>query len=266
MRRLGLGIAIGLALAVLAAPAPAEESDDLLARQLAATVRDPRLMLPQRVEAARMLGRLGQRGAAAVPELTAQLLRLRGSELEPLQEAIIDTLGQIGSPARSALPTVALAAGRSTDIDQAIKRAKTTILAATDSQDVGALTKQLQSADPSFRLRAAKALGAIGPAARFAVPDLVAALRDTDADVRRAAVAALQQISPEARASEAVVRAIALDLRDPDATIRLLAVRSLGRFGRAAAVAAGDLEPLLTDPDPDVRRAASDVLPRISGP
>ncbi|HEX4607830.1 MAG TPA: HEAT repeat domain-containing protein [Urbifossiella sp.] len=263
MRFLGLMTAFGLTLAV---PARADEPDDLLAKQLAAVVRDPRLPLPQRVEAAKTIGKLGPRAGAAVPDLTTQLLRLRGNELEPLQEAVIDALGRIGSPARESLPAVARAAGRSPDLDQAIKRATGTILASTDSQDVGALVKQLQSGDPSFRLRAVKALGAIGPAARFALPDLANALRDSDGDVRRAAVAALQLIAPEARPSEAVVRAIALDLRDPDPSVRLLAVRSLGRFGRAAAVVAGDLEPLLTDPDTDVRRAATEILPRISGP
>ncbi|MBN9523141.1 HEAT repeat domain-containing protein, partial [bacterium] len=206
MRRPGLLLALGL---TFAAPARAQEPDDLLARQLAAVVRDFRLPPPQRVEAARTLGRLGPRAAPAVPELAEQLLRLRGAELEALQEAVIDALGQIGSPARGALPAVARAAGRSTDIDLAIKRAKTTILASSDSQDVAALTKQLQNTDPSYRLRAAKALGALGPAARFAVPDLTAALRDADADVRRAAVAALQLIVPDAPPSEAVVRAIA---------------------------------------------------------
>lgn len=261
MRLLALALPL-----LLAAPAAAQETDDLLARQLAAVVRDFRLPLAQRVDAARTIGRLGPRAGAAVPDLTAQLLRLRGTELEPLQEAVIDALGSIGSPARTALPAVSRAAGRSTDIDLAIKRAKTTILASSDSQDVGALTKQLQSADASFRLRAAKALGALGPAARFALPDLTSALRDTDADVRRAAVAAVLAIVPDARPSETVVRAIALDLRDPDATVRLFAVRALGRFGRAAGVVAADLEPLLTDPDPDVRRSATEVLPRISGP
>ncbi len=265
MRRAGLLLALGLTFAA-PAPARAQEPDDLVVRQLAAVVRDFRLPLPQRVEAARTIGRIGPRAGAAVPDLAQQLLRLRGAELEPLQEAVIDALGQIGSPARPALPAIARTAGRSTDIDQAIKRAKVTILASSDSQDVGALTKQLQSTDASYRLRAVKALGAIGPAARFAVPDLTAALRDADPDVRRAAVAALQLIVPDAPPSEAVVRAIAIDLRDPDATVRLFAVRALGRFGRAAGAVAADLGPLLTDPDPDVRRSAAEVLPRISGP
>jgi HEAT repeat protein len=253
-------------LAVVLAPGVvrAEEADDLLAKQLAAVVRDPRLFLPQRVEAAKMLGKLGQRAGAAVPDLTAQLSGLRGAELEPLQEAVVDALGRIGSPARESLPAVARAAGRSVDLDVAIKRATGTILASTDSQDVGALVKQLSSGDASFRLRAVKALGDLGPAARFAIPDLITALRDPDPDVRRGSVAALQLIAPDAKPSESLVRAIALDLTSPDANTRLLAIRSLARIGRPAAIVAGDLQPLITDPDPDVRRAATDALGRIA--
>ncbi|MDB5307481.1 MAG: repeat protein [Gemmataceae bacterium] len=244
----------------------ADEADDLLARQLAAVVRDPRLRTVQRVEAARLLGNLGMRAGAAVPDLVAQLGRLRGAELEPLQEMIVDSLGRIGSPARPALPAMARAAGRSLDIDLAIRRSTDTILASSDSQDVGALTKQLQSTDSSVRLRAVKALGNLGPAARFAYPDLLAAVNDRDADVRRSAVAALRLVQPESPPSEQVVRAIALDLKDLDPGVRLLAIRALAQLGRRAALVAQELEPLLTDPDPDVRRAAADALSRIAPP
>jgi len=257
---------IAAALVALPAAARADEADDRLAKELAGVVRDPRLRLAQRVEAARTLGKLGMRAAAAVPDLAAQITRLRGNELEPLQEAVVDALGRIGSPARPALPTLARAAGRSTDIDLALKRTTDSLLASSDSQDVGALIRQLLSADSSVRLRAVKALGNLGPAARFATPDLTGALNDADADVRRSAIAALRSLNPEAAASEAVVRSIALDLRDPDAGVRLLALRALARFGRRAGVVAGDLEPLLSDPDPDVRKAAADTLARIAPP
>jgi HEAT repeat protein len=257
-----------LSAVLLAAPAArADEQDDLLARQLAAIVRDPRRTTAQRVEAARTLGRIGYQAGAAVPDLIQQLDRLRGTEHERLQESIIDALGRIGSPARPALPAVALTAGRSIDIDLAIKRAKDQILAASDSQDVGALTKQLQSRDPSVRLRAVRALRDLGAAARFALPDLIAALNDPDPEVRRAAVNAVQAVQPaDAPPSELLVRSIALDLQSPDAGIRLLAVRTLGRFGRRAGVVAESVQGLLADPDPDVRRAAADALGRIAPP
>ena len=244
----------------------ADEGDDLLARQLAAVVRDPRLTLPQRLEAVRTLGKLGQRAGGAVPDLIAQLDRLRGREQESLQEAIVDALGRMGSPARVALPAIARTGGRSIDIDLAIKRTTDSLLASSDSQDVGALTKQLQSQDSSVRLRAVKALGNLGPAAKFAISDLVGSLNDKDADVRRAAIAALGSIQPEAAPAEQILRSIALDLKDPDATVRLLAVRSIARFGRRAAIVAEDLQPLLTDSDADVRKAAADTLARITPP
>src|SRR5580698_6913772 len=92
-----------LVLAVLLLPtaiARADEADDALARQLTKVVRDPRQSIWCRVEATRMIAKLGARGSAAVPDLMAVLDRLRGTELEQLQEALIDTLGQIGSPSR----------------------------------------------------------------------------------------------------------------------------------------------------------------------
>ena len=246
--------------------ARADEADDTLAAALAKTVRDPRLAVPARIEAARMLARLGTRGGAAVPDLTAVLDRLRGRELEPLQEAVMDTLGQIGYASRPALSSIARAAGRSMDLDLAARRSADSILTSSDAQDVNALIGQLRSRDISQRLRAVKALGNLGPAARFATPNLLDMLTDTDGDVRRAAIAAIRLIVPDAKPTEAIVRALATDLTDPDPAIRFLAVRALARSGQAAAAAASAIEALRNDPDPDVRRAAVDALSKILGP
>lgn len=266
MSRLLVSIVPILLVPVLAPRAVADEKDDQIARQLAAVVRDPRLPLPARVEAARMLIRLGPRATAAVPDLIAQAGRLRGAELEPLQEAVVEALGQIGGPARDALPVLARAAGRTVDIDQAVRRAAVAIIDSPGSRDVAALILQLTSRDESLRLRAAKALGGLGPDARAAVPALTAALADPDGDVRRAAAAALRRVQPDAKSSEELVRSIAADLKDPDDGVRLLAARSLGRLGSAAAGAVPALEAALADPDRDVRRAAADALARINSP
>ena len=118
----------------------------------------------------------------------------------------------------------------------------------------------------SLRVRAAKALGDLGPAARSALPALAAALDTPDGDARRAAIGAIRLIQPNAAPSEALVRAIAADLRDPDANLRLLAARTLGRLGSAAAAIAPDLIPLRTDPDPDVRRAGNEAFARVTAP
>ncbi len=252
-------------LAIVLAPAVrAEEPDVRLAKQLAATVRDPRLSLWARVEAARMLEKLGPRAAAAEPDLVAQLGLLRGREHEPLQEAVVDALGQMGSPARSALPSMARASGRSLDIDQAIKRSTKLIIIASDAQDIAALVGQLTSKDSSIRLRTAKALGTLGPAAQSAILDLGAALNDPDGDVRRAVIVALRLIHPDLRPGEPIVRAIMLDLVDPNPEIRAAAARALGRIGPTALTAAQAIEQLLSDPDADVRRAAADALAKIA--
>jgi HEAT repeat protein len=258
----------GIVLAVLLIASPAvraDETDEALARKMGGLVRDFRQPTATRVEAVRTLAKLGARGAVAVPDLVAVLDRLRGSEQEMLQEAIVEALGQMGPAAKVALPTLAKSTKRTIDIDLAIKSSTNLILSASDSQDVDALTQQLLSRDASLRLRAAKALGDLGAAARSAVPGLVAALADTDGDARRAAITALRLIQPNAKPSEALVRAVALDLRDPDANVRLLAARTLGQFG-TAAIAAPDLDAARADPDPDVRRAVATAFARISAP
>ncbi len=244
----------------------ADETDDALARKLGGVVRDFRQTAAARAEAARTLGKLGPRASAAVPDLVAVFDRLRGAEQEPLQEALVEALGQIGSAAKPALTSFAKGTGRSPDIDQALKRSTDLILSASDTQDVELLLQQLLSRDAATRLRAAKALGDLGPAAKGAAPALLAVLGDTDADVRRGAITALRLVQPGAKPPEALVKAIAVDLKDPDANLRLLAVRTLGRIGPPAAGVAADLEALRADPDADVRRAAADALIRVSVP
>lgn len=244
----------------------ADEATDRLAKELVGVVRDPRQGVTQRVEAARTLAKLGPQASAVVPDLVAQLKRLQGDELEPLQEAVIETLGAIGSPSKVALATLAATKGRSTDIDQAIKQTTRQILSADDAKDVKALIEQTTSRDVGLRLRAVKTLGVMRGDAVVALPALTLALGDPDSDVRRAAVAAMRLIQPLARPSRELIQAIVVDLQDPDDNIRLMAVRTLAKLGTAAASALPALTPLLNDPDKDVRRAAGDAVVRLGGP
>lgn len=260
------GVMVLVALCALAPAAGADEIDDALAKKLGGVVRDPRQELRARVEAANTLAKLGPLASAATGDLVAVLERLRGNEQEPLQEAVVEALGSIGAPARGALPALARAANRTADIDQALKRARDSILAAQEvPRDIELLAQQLLSRDASSRLRATKALADLGPAARGAAPGLVLALRDPDDDVRRGAIAALKAVQPGVP-SEALVRAIAVDLRSPDANVRLVTVRTLGKLGAPAAVVAADIDALRGDPDPDVRRAAAVALTQIPPP
>ena len=259
-RTLGL-----LALALLASVGRADEATDKLAKELVGVVRDPRQGVPQRVAAARTLAQLGPQAAVVVPDLIAQLGRLKGDELEAVQEAVIDTLGAIGSAAKPALPTLAAVSGRTTDLDQAIKQATKLLLAADDTRDVKALVEQTTSRDAGLRLRAVKTLGGLKEEAAAAAPALTLALADPDGDVRRAAIAAVRQVQPRAKPSKELVQAVTLDLKDEDDGVRLNAVRTLGKLGPAAGAAAPALEPLLADPDKDVRRAAGEALLKLAG-
>jgi HEAT repeat protein len=254
-----------LGVLTLAAAVRADEVTDRLAKELVGVVRDPRQDVPQRVEAARTLAKLGPRAAGVVPDLIAQLKRLKGDELEPLQEAVVETLGAIGAAAKPALPTLATISGRTTDLDLAIKATTKQILDADDTRDLKALIEQTSSRDVGLRLRAVKTLGGLKGDAAPAVPALTVALGDADSDVRRAAIAALQLVQPAAKGSKELVAAIAVDLKDPDPDVRLVAVRALARLGPAAAPALSALEPLVNDPDKDVRRAVADAVARIAG-
>jgi HEAT repeat protein len=255
-----------LVLVIAVGSVRADEATDRLAKELVGVVRDPRQGVTQRVEAARTLTKMGAQAAVVVPDLTAQLKRLKGDELEPLQEAVIEALGAIGSAAKPALPTLATTTGRTIDLDLAVKRSTRQILLADDTRDVKALIEQVSSRDVGVRLRAVKTLGTLKADAATAVTILSFALSDDDGDVRRAAVTALRLIQPNAKPTKELIQAIVTDLNDPDDNVRLLAVRNLGKLGPAASAAIPALEPLLTDADKDVRRAAGEALIKLGGP
>ncbi len=124
------------------------------------------------------------------------------------------------------------------------------------------LAGQLQSDDAFVRLKAARALGAMGPAAAPALPGLEKLLKDPDDDVRGVAAAAVQKIKGGAVGGADIDKLVG-QLSDPDAMVRLKAAKTLGEKGAAAQSAAGAMEKLLKDPDEDVRLVAGGALKKI---
>jgi HEAT repeat protein len=125
-----------------------------------------------------------------------------------------------------------------------------------DAAAVPGLLAALDDANADVR-RAAAALGEIGYAA--AVPGLLAALDDAEARVREAAAAALERIG-----DAAAVPGLLHALRDAEARVREAAAKALGQIGDATAVpgllhALGDTAWL-------VRAAAAEALGRIGAP
>lgn len=108
-----------------------------------------------------------------------------------------------------------------------------------------------------LRRAAVEALGAIGPAAKEAVPTLAKLVDEAPSGLLRVAAAvALWKIAKDAFALSALVAAI----RDPDWDIRLGAINALRTLGVEASQAAPTLLSMLEEPDPSVRAAVADAL------
>jgi uncharacterized protein (TIGR03067 family) len=114
------------------------------------------------------------------------------------------------------------------------------------------LTAALKDKDWQVRRDAAAALGESGPAATAAVPALVAALKDIK-PVWDAAVAALGQIGPSAREAIPALRA---EQKRPFWWVRASATVALAKIVPTPREAVDILLAALKDPEPQVRSAA----------
>jgi HEAT repeat protein len=118
----------------------------------------------------------------------------------------------------------------------------------------------LRVADPYQRLHAAMILGLMGEQAQGAVPALIEAMRDEDAQVRRMVTAALSEIGP---ASRTAVPALVTALRDRHEAVRCRAALSLAELGSSARNAVATLVVALQDPSIMVRRWAAFALGEV---
>jgi HEAT repeat protein len=128
---------------------------------------------------------------------------------------------------------------------------------AQSNPEVHRLVEDLESKSPGVRAKAIVALGRIGPAAKEAVADLIAAFKDGPVRVRISAAEALGWIGPAAK--EAVPDLVAA-LKERDEIIRSTAAQALGRIGPAAAAAIPDLIAALKDGPVRVRQSAAQAL------
>jgi HEAT repeat protein len=129
---------------------------------------------------------------------------------------------------------------------------------------VPVLAAALRDEGTATRVAAAESLGRIGPDARDAQGELLAALQDKKADrfVRRYAAFALVHIGAS---DEQVVKALADALADPTAPrdVREDMAKALGQLGKDASTAVPVLAEALSDKDSDVKRAAAVALEQI---
>ena len=224
-----------------------------------------------RKSAAKALGKIGPAAVEAMP----QLIRAFEDPHASVRSSAAQALGAIGIPAPEALMQLSTsledrnllvrscaveALGKLGAEEAEIARlVEAAADAEPDSEVVLLLGETLLNADLLVRRQAADALGKMGDAAAQAIPPLVQALEDQDADLRISAAAALARTGP---ADEALPQLIAA-LADHHAEVRGSAAEALGMMGPAAAEAVPQLTRGLKDPDSDVRKSAAEALGKI---
>jgi len=297
-KTIALGLALGLSFAcsstggevsegaVTAEPVVPEGDLGLLVEDLLSG--DPQA----RGRAIEDIARLGSAGHPAA-EFLVQIVREDQPDLRALAAG---ALVKVEADPREAVP--ALVDGLE-DEDETVSNACGAALGHFGSPAVAPLVDLLESDNVATRRNSAKALGSLDEDAGPALKALVRALGDEQAEVRAATARALGYVGYANETSNAVqplvgalddedpvVRAAAAwgigehhdlarwaalplvdALRDPEPLVRMHAAIALGKLGEHARQATMDLTSLVeNDPDPEVRREATEALSLIREP
>lgn len=130
-----------------------------------------------------------------------------------------------------------------------------------DVQQTAAIARALRDPDAATRMEAARVLGAMQMEGRAHVGDLVAALRDKEIFVVRAAAAALAEMKDAVTAKD--LRDIAAMIGDEDIQVRCNACLGLAALGEAARTRVPDLIEALKDKQPEVVTVAAQALQEV---
>lgn len=127
-----------------------------------------------------------------------------------------------------------------------------------DERNVGPLSEVLRN-DRDFLVRsaAADALGSLR--SKQGVAPLIAALRDSNAEVRTSSALALARLN-----DPSAVSALRPLLKDAEALVRSAAAQALGKLNAGDALP--ELTALLADPEPEVRTGAAEALGALASP
>jgi len=141
------------------------------------------------------LGRMGPVAAGAVPAIATSFEDTNNDRY--VRHCAAEALGRIGPAAKAAEP-VLLKALKSRDLTFRVEAATALWKISRHEAALPALLDVLRTGEKDSAYQAAMALLEFGPEARSAMPDLVAALKSSDSDVRRAAVKVIGTLGPGA--------------------------------------------------------------------
>jgi HEAT repeat protein len=184
------------------------------------------------------------------------MLELLQDEAPEVRRVAVESLGKIGDP-RAVDPILSLQHDPAAIVREASVLAMGRLKPTATEGVVALLTQALEDPVESVRQAAVVAVGEIEPGTRLLQP-VVGLLRSSDVRVRRAAVQALLQID----ASQSIPALVAAG-RDSDAEVRQGIVAAVGEWG-GAAVSPWLRERLAEDSAPGVRAEAAYRLGLLS--
>ena len=186
------------------------------------------------------------------------LLEMLHDEGPEMRRTAAESLGKIGDP-RAADSILLLMHDPASVVREASVLAMGRLKPTATDGVVALLTQALEDPDESVRQAAVVAIGEIEPSSRLLEP-VLGSLRSSDATMRRAAARALLQVD-----SSQSVPALVAAGRDSDAEVRQGIVAAVGEWG-GAAFAPWLRERLAHDPSPGVRAEAAYRLGMLSDP
>ena len=184
------------------------------------------------------------------------LLELIRDEVPEMRRTAAESMGKIGDP-RAVDSILPLIHDPAAIVREASLLAMGRLKPTATGEVVAQLTRALEDPDESVREAAVVAIGEIEPGSRLLEP-VVGLLRSSDAKIRRAAVRALLQVD-----SSQWVPVLVAAGRDSDAEVRQGIVAVVGEWG-GSAVSPWLRERLVEDPSPGVRTEAAYRLGMLS--
>jgi tetratricopeptide (TPR) repeat protein len=206
---------------------------------------------------------------AAVPSLV-ELLKKKDEDIYTRRRAV-DALRILGPGARAALPALNELMRDKKDPIRIEVLFMTVVIERPEPAEVPEVVRQLKDKDAKVRAEAARRLDLFGPLAKpspelmAAVPALVEALRDPEAEVRKHCVSVLVNLSfwAERIDMDAGVSALIQMLKEADDVVRREAATALGKVGPGARDAVPALTEALGDRVENVRSSAAYALGKI---